>query len=106
MCLTNSSTLMRAGSVASFLRVQPSDCRTSQSQITLRVFASMQAGQFVDELPGPANGTPPGSLDSQQVQLAGSYKGKGSALPPLQRADSVKQRTIQVCARVICCMLS
>ena len=58
----------------------------------------MQAGQFVDEPPGPASGTPPGSLDSQQGQLPGSYKGKGSALPPLQRADSVKHRTIQVCA--------
>ncbi len=47
----------------------------------------------MDELPAPGT-TPHGSLEAQSPLLPGA-KGKGSLLPPLQRADSAKQRTIQ-----------
>ena len=62
------------------------------------VVYSWQAGDFVEEpaVPKPAS---PVSIKAQdlteQPPPDGSWKGKGS-MPPLQRADSVKQRTIQV----------
>ena len=57
-----------------------------------------QAGDFVEEpvVPKPASPVSVMAQDlAEQPPPDGSWKGKGS-MPPLQRADSVKQRTIQV----------
>ena len=59
----------------------------------------LQAGHFVEEEPLAPKAASPVSVVAQdpteQLPPGCSGKGKGS-MPPLQRADSVKQRTIQV----------